>query len=888
MSLVPLGEQRCGICLWLNQIIPAMMVAMTLLYLALAYMAGIALGRLAWSTGWLDCTWPTGLWLLPLALLLLLPTLNQLPWFRPRPVPLRWPQAAGFEPPQRGPSPALMIAIGFCILIGALRYASHPLDPCRTPADLAYYNLSADQAFNRAAPLVAIIGYVNSYPLVADTKQRVEIVAQELERDGQVHSVIGVLRLNTGIRQLYEYGQPVRVVGRLVTPPEFEDFSYREYLARHGIHSLLYSARIEPLPASNQGQPLLRLLYALRARGESMINRALPEPYAALSNGMLLGIEAGIPDTLYDQFNLTGSSHIIVISGSNVALLIGLVIGVTQRLLGRRRVLWPALAAIASYALLVGGDAAVLRAAMMGGLLVVATVLNRRSTALVSLAFACWVMTLVNPLALWDVGFQLSSAATAGLILFNPGLQKFLQRMWHKGDHQRLPEIYESALGNALATNKGLVRGLLEEGLVTTLAANITTLPLVVYYFGRLSLVSLGTNLGILPVQPLVMLSGSLGVVLGWLGAELPARVVFWFTWLGLAWTVGVVERTASLPGASLSIAGYGLGGLVITYLLIFALRWRMALFGRLGSFVQLDWHNWQRRLIGSSLTVGVGACALLLWTAVGSLPDGRLQVYFLDVGQGDGIFIQTPSGRQVLIDGGPSPEQLLNELGEVMPFWDRTIDLVTVTNPDKDHMDAQAQASTRFQITTALQTAATVANHDADLWRANVTSAGADLQLQHRGGWIDLGDGVALWVLWPPAELFTRDQADEQFFDNENSLVMKLTYGDFSVLLTGDVGLSAEMGMLAAGAPVQATVLKVGHHGSRGSTSATFLQAVNPQVAVIQVGAENDYGHPHAEVLDNLAGHTVLRNDLHGRIHLFSDGQQMWIETQTNPPLMR
>jgi competence protein ComEC len=596
---------------------------------------------------------------------------------------------------------------------------------------------------------------------------------------------------------------------------------------------------------------------------------------------MLLGIESGIPDSLYDQFNLTGSSHVIVISGSNVALIIGVIMGVTQRLLGRRRVLWPTLAAIACYALLVGGDAAVLRAALMGGLVVVATVLNRRGTALVSLAFACWVMTLINPLTLWDVGFQLSSAATAGLILFNPGLQKLLQRLWRGHEREELPELRESPLGNALATGKGLVRGLLEEGLVTTLAANATTLPLVVYYFGRLSLISLATNLAILPVQPLVMLSGSLGVLLGWLGAEVLARVTFWFTWLGLVWTVSVVERTANLPGASLSIAGYGFGSLVCTYLLIFALRWRTAIFGPLHRFVRLDWRDWQARLLGPGATVGVGACALLLWTAVGSLPDGRLHVYFLDVGQGDGIFIQTPSGRQLLIDGGPSPEQLFNELGAVMPFWDRSVDLVAVTNPDKDHMEAQTQAVARFQIGTALQTAATVANHDADLWRANLTSAGAALQLQHRGGWIDLGDGVALWVLWPPPELFIRDQADEQQFDNENSLVMKLTYGDFSVLLTGDAGIPAEFAMIAAHAPLASTVLKAGHHGSSGSTSAPFVRAVNPQLTVIQSGADNDYGHPHQEVLDNLAGRIVLRNDLHGRVHVYSDGRQLWVETE-------
>ncbi|HMN27308.1 MAG TPA: ComEC/Rec2 family competence protein, partial [Caldilineaceae bacterium] len=541
-----------------------------------------------------------------------------------------------------------------------------------------------------------------------------------------------------------------------------------------------------------------------------------------------------------------------------------------------------ALLGIGCYALLVGGDAAVLRASCMGGLCVVAAALGRRSTALVSLSAACWVMTLVNPLTLWDVGFQLSSAATAGLILFTPGIEAAFKRLW-SGERNELLPIRESVVGQATIAARGLLLGLVLDSLITTLAANVTTLPLVIYYFGRLSVVSLLTNLAVAPVQSFIMLWGTLGLLVGVAGLPWLAWLLLLVPWLSLVWTVTMVRWTAALPGASLEISSYNEWSLLLTYLLIATLYICTQYQATLQQ--KLSWlrGNWQARLLGPGATVGVGACTLLLWSAVGSLPDGRLHVYFLDVGQGDGIFIQTPSGRQVLIDGGPSPEQLFNQLGAVMPFWDRTIDLVTVTNPDKDHMDAQTQMAARFQIGTALQTAATVANHDADLWRTNLTSAGAELQLQHRGGWIDLGDGVALWVLWPPIELFTRDQSDEQFFDNENSLVMKLTYGDFSVLLTGDAGIPAEFAMIADGAPLASTVLKAGHHGSSGSTSAPFVRAVNPQLAVIQVGADNAYGHPRTEVLENLNGRTVLRNDLHGRIHLYSDGQQMWFDTERN-----
>ncbi|MEZ4557723.1 MAG: ComEC/Rec2 family competence protein [Caldilineaceae bacterium] len=270
-----------------------------------------------------------------------------------------------------------------------------------------------------AAPTVTVQGFISSYPLASDTKQRLEVTAASItavcDAAGRGYAA-AQHRVHAA-----STAKMVRLRGRLVTPPDFEDFSYREYLARKGIHSLMYGAEIDILPGPPAGNPVLRGLYAFRARGEALLNRQLPEPYAALANGMLLGIEAGIPDDLYDQFNLTGTSHVIVISGSNVALIAGVLLAVGTRLFGRRYAVIPALIGIAAFALLVGGDAAVMRAALMGGLFVYATSIGRRSTALVSLALACWIMTLANPLTLWDVGFQLSSAATAGLILLAHG-----------------------------------------------------------------------------------------------------------------------------------------------------------------------------------------------------------------------------------------------------------------------------------------------------------------------------------------------------------------------------------------------------------------------------------------------------------------------------------
>ncbi len=239
----------------------------------------------------------------------------------------------------------------------------------------------------------------------------------------------GQVRFNLGPQVHYAYGDIVQVTGRLVEPPIFPDFSYRDYLARHGIHSQLHGVQVTDLQSAVGGMAWKRALYAVRLRGLQVIEQGLPEPYAALAAGILLGIDDGIPDDLYARFNATGTSHVLVISGANVALIAALLLAVTRRLAGKWAALW-ALSGIVLYALLVGGEAAVLRAAVMGGLVVVAVGVGRRSTALISLAAACGVMLMANPLTLFDVGFQLSAMATLGLILFSTPILETLSRRW--------------------------------------------------------------------------------------------------------------------------------------------------------------------------------------------------------------------------------------------------------------------------------------------------------------------------------------------------------------------------------------------------------------------------------------------------------------------------
>ncbi len=265
--------------------------------------------------------------------------------------------------------------------------------------------------------------------------------------------------------------------------------------------------------------------------------------------------------------------------------------------------------------------------------------------------------------------------------------------------------------------------------------------------------------------------------------------------------------------------------------------------------------------------------CAVAAWLALAPhLPDGRLHVYFLDVGQGDAIFIRAPDGRQMLVDGGPSPAALLDELGGLLPFWDRSLDMVALTHPDADHMDGLLALFERYRIVTVLDTG--LAEDKAPAWAAALAARGGQHVVARRGMRLALDD-LRITVLHPAEPL------PPDISDNAASLVLRLDYGETSFLLMGDAEQATEGELLAAGLPLRADVLKVAHHGSGGATSAAFLAAVQPRLAVIQVGADNRFGHPHPDTLARLADITILRTDRNGRVEVISDGQQLWINPE-------
>jgi competence protein ComEC len=299
-----------------------------------------------------------------------------------------------------------------------------------------------------------------------------------------------------------------------------------------------------------------------------------------------------------------------------------------------------------------------------------------------------------------------------------------------------------------------------------------------------------------------------------------------------------------------------------------------------------------KQQLSGWRWVAALAFVAALIWLALRGLPDGKLHVYFLDVGQGDAILIQSPDGRQILVDGGPSPTALLNELGALLPFWDRSLDLVVLTHPDGDHITGLIPLLDRYQVAQVLDTHLSDAAPLAAAWRDGLARHRIQRTVAERGMRIPLGQpalaspsgpGAQLTVLHPGPRPLRGTASD----DNNNAIVLRLEYGQTSLLLTGDAEVEAEAELLKTGLPLRADLLKVGHHGSKGSTAATFVAGVAPRWAVIPVGAENTFGHPHPDVLKRLAaaGAEVFRTDQNGRIEAISDGRTLQVTPRRAMP---
>jgi competence protein ComEC len=656
----------------------------------------------------------------------------------------------------------------------------------------------------------------------------------------------GLLLARVPSNQVYHYGDIIRLRGKVKTPPENEDFSYRDYLAAQHIHSYMSNAEVTVLPGKG-GNPLLRAVYAFKEKSLENIYHMFPDPESSLLAGILLGVDTGLTDRLQQAFKDTGTAHIIAISGFNMSIIAGVFVLLFSRFLGKRRGAMLAVAGIVLYTIMVGASAAVVRAALMGTLALFAVQVGRRQLALNTLLGVALIMCIWNPLYIWDVGFQLSFFATLGLILYADPFTRFSNRI--------LTKLFPSAAGEKFAE-------LFAEFVLLTLAAQLTTIPIMAYQFQRISLVSFIANPFILPPQPAVMILGGLAVLLSHIWFPL-GQLAAWLAWPFVEYTIRAVELFDRVPHGTLVLGRLSLWFVIFFYVALFAVTFGGSRIKEVASS-----SKGRIRAVGLGGVILVLLIAVLLtWRAAASIPDKRLHLTFLDVGSADAVLITTPSGKHVLINGGPSVANLSDDLGRRLSAFNRKLDWLIVGSTDEEDVAALPRVIERYPPDQVLWSGNRQASFSSGVLNEYLSLQNIPVTDAKPGQTLDLGDGATIKVLT----------------SGPRGAILLVEWDKFRALLP--IGMSLEaLDELRAGAEVgPVSLLSLADSGYAISNPPEWINNLNPALVVLGVSAADENGMPDTEVLDLVKDYDLLRTDRNGWIDVATNGSQMWVNVERN-----
>ncbi|MBI5296895.1 MAG: ComEC/Rec2 family competence protein [Chloroflexi bacterium] len=721
------------------------------------------------------------------------------------------------------------------LFLGAARYqqVQHEV----TAFDVAFFN---DREYD-----LLVTGWVTEMPDRRDTYTNLRIQVEAVDSGTGDLPADGILLVRVGENEIHHYGERLRLRGQLETPPADDEFSYRDYLAREGIYSYMTKAEVTVLPGERGDLPH-KWMFALKEKMLAHIYRLFPDPEASLLAGILLGVDTGLTRELQDAFKNTGTAHIIAISGFNISIIAGIFVSLFSRWFGPRLGAVVAILGIAFYTLLVGADSAVVRAAIMGVFSLLARQVGRRNLGLNTLSIVALIMALANPLVIWDVGFQLSFFATLGLILYAEPLSNLVKVAFLK--LRVSPATIEQILPP------------LSDFVLLTLAAQITTLPIMAYHFKRISIVSLISNPFVLPPQPAVMILGGIAVLLSLAWFPL-GQLAAWAAWPFVEYTIRAVEFFDSIPHGTLYLGDSS--------------PWLVAAFYGILFGLTLSWSRLKEAL--SALGVGIRnlsiagiltallAVTLLVWRSTASLPDGQLHVTFLSVGSADAVLIQTPDGRSVLVNGGPSASNLSDELGRRLPVFQRELDWLVVASTTENQMSALPRVLERYPPQSVLWSGYMQASYSAEQVDKYLAAANIPVIYAEPGQRLDLGEGAILEVLSV----------------GSRGSILLIEWHDFRALLP--IGMSSDtMEALEYGNAIgPVDVLLLADSGFFATTNIDWVQNLNPQLIVLSVAAGDPDGLPSPEALEAAGGYTLLRTDRSGWIHISTDGNSMQVEAE-------
>ena len=619
-------------------------------------------------------------------------------------------------------------------------------------------------------------------------------------------------------------------------------------------------------------------LNRVRSQIGNNLNETLGRTSSGLPVALLTGDRSEISDNVTRDFRSAGLAHLLAISGLHVSLIGGIAMTVAVMIFGRRRAFYLLipLVAVVLYAALAGFAPPVTRAAIMFSVFILGRSTGRGSQTLAALALAAMCMVAIEPSILASLSFQLSFAAMVGIAFVAPVLDGVTEISSSSGTRTE-----RSALTDR-------IRRFVIGSLAVSFASTIGTLPLIALHFDAVPIWGGLATLLAVPAMPILIISSATLVVIDLFSFPLLTGIAAIPVYASSAYLTQIAEFFAHVPPRPIETGSWSVW-LTIAYYAVFAalipISPQVTNGARRVGHSLLSISRYANDATSRHIRASAGLTTILLiigiatWGATLSQnhPKDYLSVRFLETSHGESIFIETPNGNRMLIDGGGDHSQVAEILSALLPLTDREIDIVMLTHTDADHVGGLPEVLLRFSVGTAIHSGLTSSSDAFASWTKAIENHD-DVRIALPGLMIGLDENVFLEVILAGC-LNSSDSCSEI---NDASIVARLRYGAVDFLLTGDIERPAESLLVSTIPDLRATVLKAPHHGSNTSSTQMLLDAVGPIAVVVAAGTGNRYGHPHPEVVKRLAAKVgeerVFRTDISGTVELRTDGERLWM----------
>jgi competence protein ComEC len=767
---------------------------------------------------------------------------------------------------------------------------------------------------------ISVEGVICENPQVSPDKTELVVSASRILRDGQYQPVSGRVLLNVREPYLFRYGDYIRFHTRLRVPRNFQNpggFDYEKYLRLRGIlvRGFIKDATGFVVLRRDRGNPLRSRMEHFRDLIRNAIMEKAPGTEGAIIQAMILGDQKAIPKEVMEKFNRTGTSHIIAISGFNIGMVAVFALFLARLCLKMEYLLlnWNvvkisiyfAICVVIFYTFIAGAGISVVRASIMVAVFMCAFLLNREGDLYNTLCLAAFLILILTPYSLFDISFQLSFAAVAALIFFMPKWLALMPPLPPKTAAGLTRQWFVQQVHKAL-------RGIMIFFLAS-LCATLGTLPLILLYFNRLSLITLAANFVCVPILGVIAIPVCLAIILAVPLSTTLADGVIRLSELLVQISLFFVDRLATQPWASVYVSTPTLPEIGAFY---FLLIWGGLL---------LQWFATRRNsatVPKISLLMKIVPVMIALFFAIDGIhlyikgiQQGRLSLTAVDVGQGNSILVRLPGGKKMLVDGGGFFDDSF-DLGKFVlaPYlWHERIsriDTVVLTHPHPDHLQGLLFILENFHVREVWTNSET---SDTELYLSflRIIREKGIVQriLSDMTPAMDIS-GVGIRFLNPEGNIIQQEMPNTpdirpadgdpakkdpsvrplpvaksaaRVFDatNDHSLALKLTFGEFRFLLPADITEGVESRMVHAGVDLQSDVIFIPHHGSYRSSSTPFIERVKPRFAVVSCGAENVFGFPHPDVLRRyeMVKAQVFRTDRNGAVTLTTDGRKLAVE---------